>query len=291
MPTHTLDGKRIIFIGNSYIYWGNVTHTVHPKVCEQSEREGDTGYFYQICLANGENVSVCNWTFGSHGLHHLLGDPCAAGVGCDGVDHLSFLLDRHFDYVVFCPGGGPVSEAHFEQNAAQILSLFKAANPNAKFVCLGALGQYGFSSFKLPQEKVRAHYKELAKQGVTIADWGTFVYEIMQGKRKVEGATEPFDRNSFVVCRNEADQFHPNPLSGYIASLLLYCLLSGKPAFGQPYAFACDGGVHPSFDAENFVKKNYAYENAQTNYPAIFASRDTMAALQKAIDIFLRENR
>lgn len=107
MPTHTLDGKRIIFIGNSYINWGNVTHTVHPTVCEQSKREGDMGYFYQICLANGENVSVCNWTFGSHGLHHLPGDPCAAKVGCDGVDHLSFLLDRHFDYVVFCPGGGP----------------------------------------------------------------------------------------------------------------------------------------------------------------------------------------
>ena len=55
--TVSLDGTKAIFIGNSYIYYGNC-------VIYGNETQSDIGYFHQICKANGDDVTVYDYTFG-----------------------------------------------------------------------------------------------------------------------------------------------------------------------------------------------------------------------------------
>ena len=42
-----LDGKRVIFIGNSYVYHGRTVMNVSSSVMTQAARENDKGIFYQ----------------------------------------------------------------------------------------------------------------------------------------------------------------------------------------------------------------------------------------------------
>ena len=45
----SLDGKRVIFIGNSYVYYGRTVINKSTSVMTQAERDNDMGFFYQLC--------------------------------------------------------------------------------------------------------------------------------------------------------------------------------------------------------------------------------------------------
>ena len=47
-----LQGKKVIFIGNSYTFCGYNVLTKQNDVLTQAERSNDQGYFYQLCKAN-----------------------------------------------------------------------------------------------------------------------------------------------------------------------------------------------------------------------------------------------
>ena len=93
----SLDGKKIIFIGNSYTYYGKTVLEKKQTYLTQASRSNVKGFFYQLCKENGANVEVTNWTFGAHDFTDLFKN-CTANRGCDGVDHASYLVDRNFDY-------------------------------------------------------------------------------------------------------------------------------------------------------------------------------------------------
>ena len=67
-----IDGKKVIIIGNSYVYNGKMVITQSSSAYTQVSRANDKGYFYHLCKANGQEVSVTNWTFGGHGLSNML---------------------------------------------------------------------------------------------------------------------------------------------------------------------------------------------------------------------------
>ena len=99
-----LDGKKIIFIGQSYTYYGNVVEqtSASDANCSQAQRTRNDGYFYQICRAAGvKNMTITDWAFPSHTLEDLFGGPCSASTAhTSGRDHLADLTDRNYDYVV-----------------------------------------------------------------------------------------------------------------------------------------------------------------------------------------------
>ncbi len=72
-----LDGKKIIFIGNSHTYVGNVVTQVTNTNYQQSYRDNNMGLFYLLCKQQGSDVSVTNWTFSGHSLTSLFRTPCA----------------------------------------------------------------------------------------------------------------------------------------------------------------------------------------------------------------------
>ena len=285
----SLEGKKIIFIGNSFIHHGFTVLRIPQTVLGQEERSGDRGYFYQLCKSNREHVDVTAWTFGGHTLTDLFDGCCHAGRGCDGEDHLSKLKDRFYDYVVISAGSRGKSDMEFLGNIQKIIDVFQSANPYVKFFYLCNVASYGISSCHQIQKNILNSLKLLGDMGVTVVDWGGFVMGLINGTVSVANATQPYNKNSFIICKSEIDGFHPNLLSGYITSLMLYCAMTEKSAVGQSYSFCNDPSVHVKFDFELYRRKHYSYNGSVTNFHKIFSSPTDMRGIQSRIDDFLKE--
>ena len=279
---HMLNGKKIIFIGNSHTYYGKTVLEKKQTVRSQAARSNDHGYFYQICKNNGAEVSVTNWTYGNHGFTDLF-DVCAANRGCNGVKHLDYLTDRTFDYVVLQYGTSAKEAAVFLEECEMAMKPFQDANPDVKFVFLVSR---------------RAHEKnmpwltaleDLEEKGVTVVDWGGLVDDLITGSVAVPGGSCTYNQNSFIVCKSASDGYHPNMLSGYITSLMTYCAITGESAVGQDYSFCGDPSVNSAFGFAGFIATYYIYQDATTNFDDIFASSADMQGLQTLIDTYLRD--
>ena len=287
---YKLDGKKIIFIGNSYTYYGQTVREKSQSYLTQSSRSNDHGYFYHLCQANGEEVEVTNWTFGGHGLGNLFGGNCTANRGCDGEDHKAYLTDRYFDFVVIQPGSGAISSDAFLENMETVMNFFREANPNVKFAVLVPYSAYGTIGSTITLAKGFLNgLKTVAEQGVIVVDWGGVVMNILNGDTTVPGSSLTYEKNTFVIRKSAKDGYHPNQLSGYITTLMTYCAITGKAAVGQTYDFCNDVMLRPSsnskyFNFDKFIETYYTYNGATTNYPEVFASKTDMLGLQKLID-------
>ena len=276
-----LDGKKVIFIGNSMIYYGQCVED-KSRILEQQPRENDRGYFYQICASHGVDVSVTNWTFGGHQLADIFSDRCPYCIKKDrGIyHHMSFLRERYYDYVIVSEGSRGYND--FVERIDEIIDTFRAVNPNVKFVYLCHLRQH-----MLNQTDVLHNLEAISQKGVIIADWGKVLFDILNDK-KVPGGSEEYYQNSFIISQSEKDGHHQNLLAGYITALTAYCVITGKEAAGQSYDFYNDTEKNPAFDIDAYKAKYYCYGDTQTNFDKIFANSDEMLALQKAVDETIR---
>ncbi|MBR2906681.1 MAG: hypothetical protein IKC26_11430 [Clostridia bacterium] len=277
---HALNGKKIIFIGNSHSYYGKALLDKGVTEHTQAARSNDEGYFYQLCRSNGAAVSVTNWSFGNHGFTDLF-KMCEADRGCNGVDHLGYLEDRSFDYVVMQYETG--SDEGFLENCRMVMDVFKAANESVKFVFHVQRRAHELNCLWLSELKV------LEDMGVTVVDWGGLVDGLISGEITVPGAEQTYDQNSFIVCKSADDGYHPNMLTGYITALSIYCAITGESAVGQEYSFCGDVRLNKEFNVMNFICKYYTYDGATTNFDAILDSETDMRGIQQLIDAYLAE--
>ena len=290
-PTHvdeqaikTLNGKKIIFIGNSYTYHGNTVNIRnsidYPGL---SGRTNDKRYFYQVCLSKGSTVSVTNWTMDGHGLQDLLGTSCgASNKDCYRVNHYKNLTDKNYDYVVFQAGTRNSTESpeYFVEQLNTYMLDFKVANPNVKFVFLVQSQAHIKNYTWLPARKM------LEQQGVIVVDWGDIVYDIMNGTTKVPGSTMTYNKNSFIIAKSASDGYHPNVLSGYITSLMTYCAITGDIAYGSDYSFV--DNKNSTSALWNFEKHYSTYYKVGTsNFREIMYSDTEMKGIQQVIDNYL----
>ena len=273
-----LEGKKIIFVGNSFTYFGKTVLEKKQTVLTQEKRSNDHGFFYQLCKENGIEVEVTNWTFGGHTLAQTFGGNCNADRGCDGVDHLSYLTDRNFDYVVIQEGSGQPDSLEWVE---KVMRVFQEANPNVKFVYLEHSNAH-FNSFSRVTQ-----LKELAEKGVTVVDWGALVVDVVNGKTAVPDATQEYNKNSFIISKSEKDGYHPNMLTGYITTLMTFCAITGVRAEGQNYLFCDDMSINKAYDPFTFTSKYYTY--SPSNFYNILASEPDMKGIQKMIDRYLDE--
>lgn len=279
---HMLDGKKIIFIGNSYTYYGNAVLTNARSQLTQAERVNNRGYFYQICRLNGaKNVNVTNWTFGGHSLDDLF-TTCAADRGCNGVDHKSYLTDRNYDYVFIQEHGNEYDETReeFLGRIDTVLEFFREGNPDTKF--------FFFAQRRIFEKNAPwlSAIKELPAKGITVVEWGALVHDIIAKKISVPGATMSYNQNSFIVRQSASDGYHPNLLTGYITAQMAYCAITGESAVGQRYDFCMNSALSASFDAKKHVAKYYK-DGATTNMEEIFRSPEDMKGLQTLMDQYL----
>ena len=281
----SLDGKKIIFIGNSYTYYGNTvnvrTTTGYPSL---DGRTNDKENFYKLCQSKGATVSVTNWTMDGHNLKDSLGDRCnASGKDCVGANHLEKLTDKHYDYVVFQAGSGDATDATGLVTAVnKFMQIFKDVNPNVRFVFLAQ------SQAHIKQYTWLPALKTLEQQGVIIVDWGNVVYDIMNGTTQVPNAIMTYDKNSFIVAKSASDGYHPNLLSGYITTLMTYCAITGEEALGSEYLFIHDWKSDKYQRNIDLFYQTF-YKVADSNFRDILYSPTDMAGIQELIDNYLNE--
>lgn len=258
----SLDGKRVMFIGNSMLYYGNC-------VINGDQDVADLGYFYQLCRANGEKCVVTDCTFGSHGLREYIG-KCDAGHHSTQIDHLAAYDLSVYDYVVMCQ---VTATDELSAVCRQIMKRFP--NPKTKFIYLCCTYTYQQNHTNMMNQ-----LPLLQKLGITVVNVGELCYNIWKGKTPVPGGKLTYNKDSFIV--NLKDSNHPNMLTGYIEALMCYCAITGRSAVGQPYDFATNTSLSAKFDAKAFIKSYY--NTGTTNFDKVFASPDEMLGIQQLID-------
>jgi len=283
-----LNGKKVIFVGNSFTYYGKCVLDKGRLNLELEPRQNDQGYFYQLCKANGADVSVTNWTWGGHALHDTFGGNCGYPKECTGADHLAHLTDLKYDYVIIQEGSRNLGAESSLEWYKKVMGIFKDANPDVKFIFPLHIGFYVLAP---KYEDIFKHIDEFEKLGLPIVSWGTLVNDIMTGKVKIPGGVMEYNKNSFVISQSEADGFHQNMLSGYITALMIYCTITGESAVGQDYSFCGDVNANKEFSFKDYCDKYYCYNGATTNFPQVFESEADMRGIQKLVDEYLAERK
>ena len=271
-----LDGKKILVVGNSYSYYGYAV--LRDKGLQQAERVNDQGYFYQLCKSQGAEVAVTNWTFGDHSLWESLGNSCTREA-CYGEDHLSYLTDRYFDYVVL-----QLYERNYNGDLIEYLNpmmeVFREVNPDVQFILAIPHMAYNHDYAWIPR------LKEIDRSKITLCNWGKMLTDILDGTVQVPNAANQYIKASFVVSISEKDGHHQNLLAGYLTALMIYCAITGDSAVGLPYDFCNDSTINPLFSFDAFKKQYYTYEQF-TNFAEIFASAADMDGLQQLVDQYI----
>lgn len=272
-----LDGKRVIFIGNSHTYY---SRCVMPKGQDArlEERKNDCGIFYLLCKLNGANVNVTNYTFGMHQLSDFYSHSCAADRGHDGFDHLAEFSDFNYDYVIVQQGTN--KDTDLVADVRKMLAPFKTANPDVKCIFLMHLRAYTENYSWITQ------CSELVKEGVTVVDWGGMLHGVLTGRLVVPGSNQSFDLHSFVISRSAKDGFHPNLLAGYITALMTYCAITKEKAEGQPWEFT-DGTPLGTTEIAAFRNKYYTFHSS-TNFDVVLQTKSEMVGFQQLIDRFMQ---
>ena len=284
--TELPNGNRILVIGNSQTYYSKYVIDRQNNTMYMGYRENDQGYLYQVCKANGADVTVTNFSFPMHTLYDYYSGSCKADKGHNGYNHMADLEGQVYDYVIMQEGNEALNKTNILAECQPLMDYFRKVNPNTKFVYLVTVRAHRNNT------KWMSSVKELEKAGVIVVDWGAIAYDLMTGKVTAPGGTEKYQLYSFVVNKTSVDGHHPNILSGYISAQMTFSAITGKSAVGCDYSFWNDSAANSTFDLAAYLKVFYAYDSTKpsnTNFETVFNSPTEMKGLQQLIDKYLKE--
>lgn len=275
----SLDGKTIMIVGNSMVYYGNC-------VILGNQGQEDFGYFYQLIASNGENATVIDHTYPGKKLDYIYEKYL---VNLDPEEL------KKVDYLVLSEGNQYNDD--LVGTCEKILSLFPETT---KFRFLRQPNMFDVDDEELYLPILIEGVEKLRAAGYAVVDWGKLVRDIFTGEVAVPGATIEFMRTSFMKENKGytnltgtavhqgayGDRNHQNPLSGYITAQMLYTSITNRSAVFSDYSFCSDKRIHHYFDLLEFERVHYTGE-AKTNFRQIFASAPDMLGLQKLIDIYV----
>lgn len=266
----SLDGKTVMMVGNSMLYYGNCT-------LFNKQGEEDNGYFKQLTKINNENTSVIDMCYSGKTLAYIYENYL-----------VSFSAEKRaeVDYVVLSEHSEGSED--LQRDVGNIMALFPE-NTRFYFVCHPMI-------YENDVRNVIEKLEELRKMGVEIVNWGKLVYDIYTGETPVPYALKAYARSTFlkdnvgsingtgaVKAGSNGDRKHPNLLSGYITALSLYTAMTNRSAVIQEYEFTNDKTIHKYYNYEAFKAAHYNGA-ITTNFDEVFTSAYDMAGLQRLIN-------
>ena len=305
---HALDGKKILFIGNSFTYYGHMVQSRHWDVNKKEEAilarfNDELGGFYQLCKQNGADISVTNWAWSGHSLKDTFSGNCQNKDRHPGYDHLADLkkyTDMYYDYVVIQPQSRVSDVAEHKNEIKYICDVFREVNPNVEFV-YSICPRFYTRADEIDKAFTDSIDGIADEYELKVANWGKLIADILSGEATVENSMQVYTNNTFIVSKSEADGYHPNTLTGYITTQMIYSLITGEEAVGEDYTFYTDASLGGKFNLDTVLETYYTYDNISpaesetkltgddlTNFPEIFASKTEMEGIQKLIDKYVK---
>lgn len=273
----SLDGKKIVIVGNSMVYYGNC-------VLIGNQGKEDKGYFYQLIASQGEEATVIDYCYPGKKLEYIYENYFAKMNKEDFSD---------VDYLVLSEGN------QYNDNLLGTVEKYLELFPeDVEFRFLRQPMMFEPEPFNLPC--LIEGVETLRENGYQVVDWGKLVFDIYSGTKEVPGATLEFKRTSFMKenlgykndvgtvhgAGSNGDRNHENPLSGYVTAQMLYTSITNRSAMYTDYQFCYDTEIHPYFNIDNFAKVHYTGPD-KTNFHEIFRSPQDMFGLQQLIDEYL----
>ncbi len=250
-----LDGAKVMFVGNSFLYYGYCTTTKNEIVFD------DQGYFHEVAEKMGDDVYVTSVTYGGKGfkaLYSILTEnyPNYYGKG-DNMDDF-----YNQDFVILQQEGSNASSTL--EYAEKIMALFPPETRFGFFI-------HHHNAQNNHTNVLNAAKKLRDEKGVVYISAGHMMFEVWMNKAKVPGATLTYNKNSFVV--NHSDSHHPNYLNGYLTALSCYYALTGNSIVDCPH---------------DFVRTTMEYyTKARSNYDDILASEPDMKGLKQLVEQYI----
>ena len=267
---NTLDGKKIMFAGNSLLYYGEVV------INDGGSPTQSKGVFEKIAETFGDKVKVTNFTYGSAGFVDGRDKASDDGISASYKDYglYQLMLELHpnhygnkdgremdsfydQDVVVFQQRGASISDSY--EQVMQIAALFPEDTQFAVVI----------THYDTKNTSTSTALKKTLADGWTVIPAGDLVTDLWNGR--IKDTEFKYTKNDFVITK---DNVHPNYLTGYIKALMTYCALTGRSAEGVDYSF-----VNRS--------TSYYTSAAETQFEDVLASSTEMLRIQNLIDSYI----
>lgn len=262
----SLDGARVMFVGNSFTYYGYCTATKNEINLD------DNGYFKQVAKAMGDDVTVTSVTYGGAVLQPSSGSKkCLYDVMINAYPNhygKGGEMDEFYNQDVVIIQQAGENPSNNDPATRRIMALFP---PETQFC------------FMIHHHNVQKNHTYVLNTAKALRDEGKAIYlpvghlvhEVWTGKMKVPGGTLKYNQDSFCV-NQENDRHHPNYLNGYLTALTVYHAVTGKSIMDCPY---------------NFVSTSLQYyrNGATSNYPEILATEADMTGLKQLVEQYVEK--
>ena len=267
---NTLDGKKIMFAGNSLLYYGEVV------INDGGSPTQSKGVFEKIAETFSDKVKVTNFTYGSAGFVDGRDKASDDGISASYKDYglYQLMLELHpnhygnkdgremdsfydQDVVVFQQRGASISDSY--EQVMQIAALFPEDTQFAVVI----------THYDTKNTSTSTALKKTLADGWTVIPAGDLVTDLWNGR--IKDTEFKYTKNDFVITK---DNVHPNYLTGYIKALMTYCALTGRSAEGVDYSF-----VNRS--------TSYYTSAAETQFEDVLASSTEMLRIQNLIDSYI----
>ncbi len=267
----SLDGKKIMFAGNSLTYYGEVV------INSNGSPTASKGVFQKVAEFFGDKVTVTNFTYGSAGFTDGRDKASSDGIPASYKDYglYQLMLELHpnhynnkdgkemdsfydQDFVIFQQRGASISSSY--DQVKQIAALFPESTQFAVIIT-----HYDTKN----SSTTGAALKKTLSDGWTVIPAGDLITDLWDGK--ISGMEFKYTKTDFVITK---DDVHPNYLTGYIKALMTYCALTGRSAEGADYSF---------------VNRSLSYYSgaAETQFEDVLASPEEMLRIQGLIDDYI----
>ena len=266
----SLDGKKIMFAGNSLTYYGEIV------INDNGSPTNKKGVFEKIAEFFGDKVTVTNFTYGSAGFTDGRDKASTDGIPTSYKDYglYQLMLELHpnhynnkngaamdsfydQDIVVFQQRGASISSSY--DQVMQLAALFPEDTQFAVII----------THYDTKNTSTSSALKKTLSDGWKVIPAGDLVTDLWNGK--IANTEFKYTKNDFVITK---DNVHPNYLTGYIKALMTYCTLTSRSAVGADYSFV------------NRSTSYYANAN-ETQFEEVLASATEMLRIQELIDSYI----